>query len=56
MGLTMPDPDVVYDNIQTVHEHEAHDDFWKAIELTNEDYKNMRGYSTCNCSDFCNIA
>lgn len=45
MGLTMPDPDVVYDNIQTVHEHEAHDDFWKAIELTNEDYKNMRGLS-----------
>jgi predicted acyl esterase len=45
LGISMPNPDVVYDNIQTVHEHEAHDDFWENIELSNDDYKNMRGLS-----------
>jgi len=38
LGVTMPNPDVVYDNIQTVHEHEAHDSFWAAVELSDEDY------------------
>lgn len=31
-GLTMPNPDVVYDNIQTVYENEAYSQYWKDIE------------------------
>jgi putative CocE/NonD family hydrolase len=42
MGLTMPNPDVVYDNIKTVHENEAHTDFWKKVEMQPADYANVR--------------
>lgn len=42
LGVTMPNPDVVYDNIQTVHENEAHGDFWKSIELDESVYKNVK--------------
>lgn len=38
----MPNPDVVYDNIATVHQHEAHDDFWLQIDSTPDVYKNVR--------------
>jgi putative CocE/NonD family hydrolase len=41
LGVTMPNPDVVYDNIKTVHEHEMHDDFWAQIESTPAVYKNV---------------
>ena len=44
-GLTMPNPDVVYDNIATVHQHEMHDDFWLQIESTPDVYKNVRAPS-----------
>ena len=40
-GLTMPNPDVVNENIQTVHEHEAHDAYWNKIELNDADYANV---------------
>ena len=39
MGLTMPNPDVVYDNIKTVYEHETHDSFWNKIEMTESNGK-----------------
>ena len=42
LGLTMPNPDVVYDNIKTVHENEAHTDFWKQVEMQPADYSNVR--------------
>mmetsp|Transcript_16047 Transcript_16047/g.11574 ORF Transcript_16047/g.11574 Transcript_16047/m.11574 type:complete len:599 (-) Transcript_16047:241-2037(-) len=42
LGVTMPNPDVVYDNIQTVHENEAHTDFWRAVELSDADYANVK--------------
>lgn len=42
-GITRPVPDAVYDDIQLVHEHEAHDDWWASIELDEKDYSNMRG-------------
>jgi|EP01033_Poteriospumella_lacustris_P000179 hypothetical protein len=42
LGVTMPNPDVVYDNIKTVHENEAHTDFWKAVELNDKDYSNIK--------------
>lgn len=35
-GLTMPNPDVVNDNIDTLHEHEMHDSYWANIELHGE--------------------
>jgi len=35
-GLTMPTPEVVYDNIKTVYENEAHTDYWKGIETNPE--------------------
>jgi len=38
LGVTMPNPDVVNDNIKTVHEHEMRDDFWASVELSDEDY------------------
>ena len=38
MGVTMPNPDVVYDNIQTVHENEAHTPYWAGVEVTDEQY------------------
>jgi len=41
-GLTMPNPDVVYDNIRTVYENEAHTDYWAGIELDEDVYKNVR--------------
>ena len=28
LGLTMPNPDVVYTNIEILHQNEAHTDFW----------------------------
>jgi predicted acyl esterase len=40
-GVTMPNPDVVYDNLKTVHEHEMHDDFWAQIDSTPDVYKNV---------------
>lgn len=42
LGVTMPNPDVVYDNIQTVHENEAHTDFWKAVEMFDSDFANVK--------------
>jgi predicted acyl esterase len=41
LGLTMPNPDVVYDNIATVHENEAHTEYWKGVEETPEKYANV---------------
>eukprot|EP01034_Spumella_vulgaris_P026585 gene26585-33186_t len=41
-GLTMPNPAVVEINIQEVHEHEAHDDWWASIEMSPSIYKNIR--------------
>jgi len=40
-GLTMPNPDVVYDNIKTVYENEAHTDYWKGIETNPEKVANV---------------
>lgn len=40
-GLTMPNPDVVYDNIDTVHQNEAHTPYWTGIESTPEVYANV---------------
>jgi hypothetical protein len=39
LGLTMPNPEVVNDNIRTVHENEMHSAFWESVELTEKDYK-----------------
>jgi len=41
-GITMPDPDVVNDNIQTVHENEAHTPFWRVIELDDDYYAKIK--------------
>lgn len=41
-GLTMPNPDVVYDNIRTVYENEAHTNYWKGIETSPEKLANVR--------------
>ena len=41
LGLTMPNPDVVYDNIETVYENEAHTEYWKGIEESPEKYSNV---------------
>jgi predicted acyl esterase len=38
LGVTMPNPDVVYDNIETVHENEAHTDYWAGMEVSNDQY------------------
>jgi len=38
MGVTMPNPDVVYDNIETVHENEAHTDYWAGVEVSDAQY------------------
>lgn len=38
MGVTMPNPDVVYDNIETVHENEAHTEYWAGVEVSDEQY------------------
>ena len=40
-GLTMPNPDVVFDNIQTVYENEAHTEYWRGIEESPEKYANV---------------
>eukprot|EP01039_Chlorochromonas_danica_P009613 gene9613-10628_t len=45
LGVTMPNPDVVYDNIQTVHENEAHTDFWAQVELDQSIYQSIRARS-----------
>lgn len=37
----MPNPDVVYDNIKTVYENEAHTDYWKGIETSPEKLANV---------------
>lgn len=42
-GLDMPNPDVVYDNIKTVYENEAHTEYWEGIAGTPEKYGNVRG-------------
>lgn len=42
MGLTMPDPDVVYDNIQTVYDNEARTDYWDGIAGSPERYANVK--------------
>jgi len=44
-GLTMPNPEVVKDNIATVYAHEMHDDFWLQIESTPAVYKNVKSPS-----------
>jgi putative CocE/NonD family hydrolase len=38
MGLFMRNPDVVYDNIETLHENEAHTDFWAGMEVSDEQF------------------
>jgi hypothetical protein len=39
----MPDPSVVYDNIETVHENEAHTgEMWSEIEMSPATYANVR--------------
>jgi putative CocE/NonD family hydrolase len=35
-GLTMPNPDVVYDNVATVYANEAHTAYWGKVEPTQE--------------------
>lgn len=42
LGLTMPNPDVVYDNIKVVHENEAHTAFWKSVELDESIFANIK--------------
>lgn len=41
LDLYMPNPDIVYGNIQEVHENEAHTPWWTQIELTEDVYKNI---------------
>eukprot|EP00286_Rhodomonas_abbreviata_P028288 CAMPEP_0181292308 /NCGR_PEP_ID=MMETSP1101-20121128/2435_1 /TAXON_ID=46948 /ORGANISM="Rhodomonas abbreviata, Strain Caron Lab Isolate" /LENGTH=600 /DNA_ID=CAMNT_0023396765 /DNA_START=65 /DNA_END=1867 /DNA_ORIENTATION=+ len=36
--LSMPNPDVLYDNLDTVAENEAHTDWWAGLELNDADY------------------
>lgn len=45
MGLTMPNPDVVYENIELVHENEMHSDFWNQIDIGPSVYANIRAPS-----------
>lgn len=40
LDLTMPNPDVVYDNLNTVYENEAYSDYWRAIEPV---FEHVRG-------------
>lgn len=40
-GISMPNPDVVNDNIQIVHENEAHTDYWTQVEVSDEQYLNV---------------
>jgi uncharacterized protein len=40
-GLTMPNPEVVYDNIQTVYENEAETPYWNGIEADDKVYANV---------------
>ena len=40
-GLTMPNPDVVYDNIETVYENEARTTYWDGIACSPERYANV---------------
>jgi len=40
-GLTMPNPDVVYDNIQTVYENEAQTPYWDGIKADDDVYANV---------------
>jgi len=42
LGLTMPEPQVAYDNIETVHQHEMYGSFWKQIEVIGDEYLNVR--------------
>ena len=41
-SLTMPNPDVVNDNLRVIHENEAHTDFWSQIEINETVYRNVR--------------
>ena len=45
LGVTMPNPDVVYDNIQTVHENEAHTDYWGGVELDETTFNKIKAPS-----------
>eukprot|EP00604_Paraphysomonas_vestita_P002549 CAMPEP_0174818130 /NCGR_PEP_ID=MMETSP1107-20130205/756_1 /TAXON_ID=36770 /ORGANISM="Paraphysomonas vestita, Strain GFlagA" /LENGTH=568 /DNA_ID=CAMNT_0016029579 /DNA_START=107 /DNA_END=1813 /DNA_ORIENTATION=- len=40
-GLEMPNPDVVYDNIQTVYDNEAETPYWQGIITDDEVYANV---------------
>jgi predicted acyl esterase len=40
LGLDMSNPDVVYDNMNTVYENEAYNSYWKAIEPV---FENVHG-------------
>jgi uncharacterized protein len=40
-GLTMPNPEVVYDNIQTVYENEAETLYWEGITTDAKVYANV---------------
>jgi len=42
LGVYMPTPEVVYDNIKTVYENEAHTYYWSNVEVSTEQYKNVR--------------
>ena len=37
-GLTMSNPSVVNDNIQLVHDNEAHTDYWAGVEVSDEQF------------------
>lgn len=45
LGLTMPNPAVVEDNIRTVHENEAHTAFWAQAELSDAIYSTIKARS-----------
>lgn len=45
LGVDMPNPEVVNDNIQFVHDNEMHNSVWNEIAISTSDYSNMRGPS-----------
>jgi hypothetical protein len=42
LGVTMPTPEVVNDNIQTVHENEAHTPYWDGVELGIDTFQKVK--------------
>jgi predicted acyl esterase len=45
LDLTMPNPDYVNVNIEIVHLNEKHTSFWDQVELSDEQFNNVRGPS-----------